>query len=152
MKTLGLAGVLLVFVAGCGAWNSSPQPLAASAKFGLFALSPVKTADMKQATDPSSGKPIFLVTPPIVSAADMAAVEQSTGADGQPALTVYMTPAGAKTLAAATAKLQGQQIALVINNKVIATPKLIAPLSESFQITGQFSREEGEQLFTSLTE
>ncbi|MEZ6053952.1 MAG: hypothetical protein R3C02_21585 [Planctomycetaceae bacterium] len=92
-----------------------------------------------------------MITPPIISATDVATVQRSEDPSDVHSLTVNLTSSGSKKLAAATAKPAGMRIAFVVNGAVMAAPALKVPLSSGFRITGHGISDNREGLFEALT-
>lgn len=134
----------VVLVAGC-TFRSSPQPLAKGVNVDLHAVSATNVAGSLQVTVPGSGESLFLITPAIISAADIATVQRTMDSGNTPSLAVHLTPAGATKLMAVPV---GTRIAILVNGTVIAAPKVNAPLSSDFVITGP---QDFEQFFQPLT-
>jgi preprotein translocase subunit SecD len=141
----------LLLVGGCNGAKSAPKPLAKTATFDVYVVSPMGTPSMQRIMDPDRRTPLFLLTPAILSAADVATIQRSDDTPGTPTLTVNLTPAGARKLAAATANPAGMQLALVAKGTVLAAPKVTSPLSAKFQVSSQAIATHGEQWVETLT-
>lgn len=145
MLRLLLLFALTAALTGCSP-QSAPAKLAPGATLDVYIIVGNKAPNTTEAVDPGTGGPLFLQTPPIITAADVATVLRSeieiNTVGGTPtkrtqtALDVNLTPAGAAKMVAATATPMGQPIAVVINGQVVGTPKLFSPIKESFQISG----------------
>lgn len=149
MRSLRLACAVIVCVAGCDAKRYSPTPLITTATIDVYAVSASPVPGAKKATDPETTTPIFLVTPAIISTADVATVQRTKGSPES--LTVNLTPAGASKLTAATSKPAGMQAAFVVNGTVLSAPKVMSPLSSGFRITSNVIANNSEQIFSALT-
>lgn len=149
MRSLKLACTVIVCVAGCDAKRYSPTPLTTTGTIDVYAVSASQVPGARKATDPESKASIFLVTPAIISTADVATVQRTKGSPES--LTVNLTPAGASKLAAATSKLAGMQVAFVVNGTVVSAPKVMSPLSSGFRITSDVIAKNSEQIFAALT-
>ena len=103
----------------------------------------------KETTDSSTGDPVFLTMPAIITAADVASVRQVDEQSPNPSLVVYLTEDGAKKLAAATAKHDDLRLALLVNGTCAAVPRVVAKVSGPFAIT--LSPKKCEALYRSLT-
>ena len=143
--------VALLLVAGCDTIKNIPQPLSKTATLDLYVVSSTKTPSSKQVTDPDTNAVIFLATPAIITAADVATIQRSDDSPNSMSLSVNLTPAGATKLASATANPTGMQLAIVVNGVVIATPTVRSPISTGFCISGGELTKNGEQLFDALT-
>lgn len=151
MRGAAWAFALLALTAGRDALRTPPRPLAKTATLDLYVVSAASGPSTRPATDPATGASVFLSTPAILSAADVATVRRPEDSRGQPSLEVTLTPAGAKKLAAATANPAGMQIAVVANGTVVAVPRVSSPLSTTFLVTGGMIARDGKQLFEALT-
>ena len=134
----------LVLAAGC-TFRSSPQPLAKGMNVDLHAVSATKVPGTLQVTVPGSGESLFLITPAIISAADIATVQRTMDSGNMPSLAVHLTPAGATKMMAVPV---GTPIAILVNGSVISAPKVNSPLSADFVITGP---QDFERFFQTLT-
>ena len=151
MRTFRYACAVLLLVAGCDAMKNPPRPLAKTATLDLYVVSPTKTPSSKQASDPVTNAAIFLTTPAIITAADVATVQRSEDSYDRPSLVVNLTPAGSTKLATATANPAGMQIAVLINGTVVGAPKVHAAMSSSFRVSGGELAKDGEELIELLT-
>ena len=152
MQTLRYACAALMLIAGCDAMKASPRPLAKTAMLELYVVSPTKTASSKAALGPGAKATIFLETPAVVSAPDVATVQLSKAEPDSPSLIVNLTPGwGREKSAAATAQPTGMRVAVVVNGSVLAVPKVVSQMSTGFRVTGEEFSKHGEQLFETLT-
>jgi preprotein translocase subunit SecD len=126
---LALASTLLFMCVSCQ--KNSPHVLAKSASLEVYRVSSTNTANSLASVDPKTGSQIYLLLPPVTTFADVATVRRAGNADERPSLTVNLTPQGARKLSAATTGAQGQQMAIVVNGKVISVAKVLAPLSSA---------------------
>ncbi|HVW02504.1 MAG TPA: hypothetical protein VHB77_19265 [Planctomycetaceae bacterium] len=144
----------IAFVPGCDTVRNPlrhvSRPLAKSAKFDLYLVSPTKLPGCKVATDPNGGGALYLITPPVISAADVAAVKRSEDTSDAASLLFKLTPVGARKLSRATAK--PGKIAVEVDGKVLMTANVHAPLSEAFEVTGGAFAKDQEKWFRALTE
>ncbi|TWU17160.1 preprotein translocase subunit SecD [Novipirellula galeiformis] len=137
----------LLFVLGC--FQSQPSPPAfvpPHATIEIFATSPKAGPNTKPATDPLSRATIHLVTPPVVTNADISGVAKTemtvetvggvAPSTTVPALDVRLNATGSPKLLAATTNPASPSIAVVVNGTVICVPKIRQPISDSFRITG----------------
>lgn len=139
MRSLLLLLAVLAFCAGCAPSNP-PLPIAPGARFEIFEVTVASDPTAAKAIDPETGGPLFLKQPAIITTADVATVaregiEERTKTN-HAAIHVELTPAGAAKMATATAKATRGQLAVVVNGSVISCPRLIAPFSGSFRVTG----------------
>jgi len=133
----------MAVLAGCSP-KSTPVALPAGATFEVYAIAAAKLPNTIPAVDPGTGGQLFLQTPPIVTTTDVATVvrsstetETANGMRSEPAMTIELTSAGSAKMAAATATPSGQPIAVVLNGKVLCTPRMFSPIRNgTFQISG----------------
>lgn len=145
MRKLLLLFALTAALTGCSP-KSTPVKLPPGATLEVYTIAAAKAPNTIPATDPGTGGPLFLQTPPIITTTDIATVarcvieiETASGTRSgrtQPALNVELTPAGSAKMATATATPTGKPIAVVINGQVVSTPKLVSSIQGSFQISG----------------
>jgi hypothetical protein len=154
MRHLVCVCAAIALFAGCDAVRNPlkhvPRPLARSAKFDLYLVSPTKLPGCQVATDPSGGGPLYLITPPVISATDVATVQRSEDTSDAASLSFKLTPVGAGKLSRATAS--PGNIAVAVDGKVLMTASVLSPLSESFEVTGGAFAEDQEKWFRALTE
>jgi preprotein translocase subunit SecD len=130
---------------------NAPQPLTPAATLEVFAASPNSTAGSRQVSDPNTGTPIFLMLPPIVTAADVATVSRLDEYGGNASLTVQLTPVGGAKMTAATTPANGQQVAVVVNGKAVGVMKVHAPIGAAFVVAGGDIQKNREAIFSALT-
>lgn len=144
---------------GCAPQNS-PKPIASGAKFEIFTVTIAEDPAAVKATDPSSGDPLFLKSPPFITTTDVATVKRSgvepegflafgRESHEEPGMSVELTPTGAAKMGTATTALMGNQIAVVVNGKVISAPEVRSPIRNTFVVTG--GRDDFESEFEALT-
>ena len=150
MRTLAIGALLLIVCTSCG--RNRPHPLAKSAKLEVYAVAASGAAGTSAIVDPQTGAMISLALPPILTSADVATVQRSEDSPGGPAFAVKLTPVGAKKLASATTPASGQQVAILVNGKVAAVPKVMTTISDSFIISGSSIAKDREEIFAALTE
>jgi preprotein translocase subunit SecD len=81
-----------------------------------------------------------------VTGRDIAKARATVDENGQPAISVSMTDAGADRLKRATASNIGRYIAIVTDNVVRSAPRIDSAISREAQITGRFTPMEAEDL------
>ncbi len=136
MRLTRYACMALALAVGCNNQRQMPRALSKNATLDIHLVSVTKTPTSKEVVSPATKAPIYLVTPPFISAADVATVQQSQDSSQSPALSVRLTPAGAAQMAKVTSANSGSQIAFVVNGALIGTPTIMAPIAQQFQITG----------------
>src|SRR5437899_1735341 len=133
-----LVGLFLVpMVAGCNWLNSNaPRPLARAARLEIYLVSPTAVANSQAATYADTGATIYLLTPPIITSADIATIQKSEQTPGHLGLAINLLPAGGQKLAAATTPAAGKSMAIVVNGEVVFVAKLVSTLSNDMRIEG----------------
>ena len=149
MRLLASACLVVLLLAGCDAGGESSRPLSKTATLGVHYASVESIPGSQETTDPSTGDPVFLTMPAIITAADVASVRQMDAQSPNSSLVVNLTEDGAKKLAAATAKHDDLRLALIVNGTCAAVPKVVATVSELFAVT--LSPKKCETLYKSLT-
>ena len=149
MRLLASACLVVLLLAGCDAGGESSRPLSKTATLGVHYASVESIPGSQETTDPSTGDPVFLTMPAIITAADVASVRQMDAQSPNSSLVVNLTEDGAKKLAAATAKHDDLRLALVVNGTCAAVPKVVATVSGPFAVT--LSPKKCEAVYTSLT-
>ena len=160
MRSVLLLLSLTVVLAGC---DSTPAPakLPLGATFEVFTIAATNGPNTTQAVDPTTGEPLFLQSPPIVTTIDVDTVANgvsyATKADGSriemniPCLDIKLTAQGAAKMSAATAVPTGKPIAFVVNGKVISTPNLNSQIRGSLQISGDPNDQNFKSAANALT-
>jgi hypothetical protein len=95
-------------------------------------------------------KPVYVGKEPIIGTNDIARATADVDEAGRPALSLKLTKQGASKLQIATTALIGHQIAIMIDDKILAVPKLLSPLSKSLMITGDFTGERVKYIADSI--
>jgi preprotein translocase subunit SecD len=149
MRLLATACLALLLLVGCNAGGKSSRPLSKSATLEVHYVSVENIPGSQETTDPSTGDPVFLTMPAIITAADVASVRQMDAQSPNSSLVVNLTEDGAKKLAAATAKHDDLRLALIVNGTCAAVPKVVATVSGPFAVT--LSPKKCEAVYTSLT-
>jgi preprotein translocase subunit SecD len=137
--------------AGCEP-SANPRKLAASASLDVFAVSATEVPDSRATIDPETGATIYLVVPAVLESADVQSVERSDNSQDLPTLIFTLTPDGGKKLAVATTPATGQQLAVVVNGKVMSVVSVRSPLGgDKFEISGGQFQKNSEAVFKALT-
>jgi len=131
--------------------KNAPRPLAKTATLELFVVSPTETPNSKPATRPTTNAAIYLVTPAVITTADVATVQPPQDPLRLTSLVVNLTPSGATKLATATANPKGMQLAFLLNGTIVSVVKVKVPLQSAFEISGARAAKQGESLFETLT-
>ena len=113
--------------------------------FELHAVTAQADGTTKPLTDPDSGEILNLVSPPIITAANVDSATVTTDDNGIVFLNVNLDNPGAAKLQAATA-VTGNQVAIVVNRKIASAPVIRSQIGATFQITGSHSKSDWEQI------
>ncbi len=145
-------------VIGCGpSSGSKPNPSGSNVKskaaVEVCLVSEVRTPNARPGTEPGSGLPIWLESPPLVAAEDVASFSavSSPNQDGgaKQGLKVNLSSEASSKLAGAALNVSGKMVAFVVNGKVISIQTLSEPLGPSFVISGS---EEFEKQIVAITQ
>jgi len=136
MRLIAYSCLILTLTVGCNTQRPTPGALSKTATLDIHLVSASKTATSKEMIDPATKAPIYLVTPPFITAADVATVHRSQDSSQAPALSVVLNPAGATKMANVTSQHSGSQIAFVVNGTLMSTPTIRVPISQQFMISG----------------
>ncbi|MDB5344085.1 MAG: hypothetical protein JWP89_2462 [Schlesneria sp.] len=148
MRLSDYACLTVLLLVGCDAFGNGPRPLSKTAALDVYIVSPTKTPTAKVVVQPGTKGPVYLVTPPFISAVDVESVQRSKDSNQSPSLSVRLTPAGATKMANATANAVGTQVAFLVNGSLVFMPTVRDPIAGQFVITGT---NDFERLFEQLT-
>jgi preprotein translocase subunit SecD len=145
MRSLVLKLAAAMVCVGCQQ-QAVPLTISPGATLEVFMMTDMGDPTAVVATDPGTGRPLFLKTPPVVSTNDVATVglseEDIQMVDGKPSghrdvgITVTLTPAGSAKMATETANASGDRVAFLVNGKIYATPRVHTQIQKSFRISG----------------
>lgn len=123
----------LILTTGRMAWQAANQPMAA----------PQAEATPETALlNPTTQAPFETV----IQGTDFSSAEASSDHMGQWQVMIEVAPEAQPTLKAFTEAHMGSSLALVLDGRVILTPRLQSALSESLMISGMFGEEESQRL------
>ena len=129
---------------GCAA-EPNQTKLKPGTTFELHAVAAQGDGNTKPLADPESGAILNLVTPPIITAANVDTASVTTDVNGNVIFNVNVDNPGAIKLQAATAA-PGNQLAVVVNGKIASAPVIRAQIGSQFQITGSASQADWEKI------
>jgi len=138
------AVIACLYLVGCVDEHSSTQ-LRPGVKLELYVVSDSETDATKPIEDVGRDETLHLITPPVITTKDVAAVSVVTDESGSPMLSVEVDDAGAKRLEAATADTGGR-IALVIDGELAMAPVIHAQISSTFMISSAYTEAEWKAL------
>jgi len=134
-----LLSMLLLATAGCGfSDNTNPIPVPSGTVIEIYEVAATQGNNTKAAVDPESGKPIQLITPPLIATSDIDTIaqEENTDQPDHPMLKIDLTPAGEKKMVAATTTPTATHLALVVDGQIVSVPKIMVPIQDSMVLTG----------------
>lgn len=131
--------------------NTGPLPIAPAVQFEIYVEAASGTASGPTFTDTNTGEALQVTTPPIVTAADISSLELMPGQQHQQdsELLVNLHPAGGNKLLKATAAAKGKRCVVVVDGKVLATPRIYSPVGIQFLLSG--GTKDGNEVFRALT-
>jgi SecDF, P1 head subdomain len=150
---LVVASYLALFSYGPEKQNMGPLPVARSAKFDVYIEAASGTSSGPMFTDTNTGEAFQVMTPAIVTAADVATVKFITGQENetQNELEVNLNSVGGNKLWKATSAAKGKKLAVVVNGQVLATPQILSPVGTQFRLSGGRIHTDGSEVFRALT-
>jgi len=133
------------------------KPVVASAESEEALLAPyggkvpedamVVTGDARDMTDRVIGKRYYLLKKAsVVTGRDLRSARRSQDQFGQPAVAFTLTPEGGKKFGAYTGAHVGEQMAIVLDNKVYSAPVIKSQITDSGIIEGSFTIQSAEDL------
>ena len=135
-SSIGWLLLSLVCLGGCDP-RYDARPLSPGATLEVWTISATPKPNSRAAVDPTSGAPVYLQSPAVISSSDVQTVAFADGPNGTPGLRVTLNAAGAKKLKAVTTPATGQQLAIVVNGQVVVIPTVRSQISTSFEVVSQ---------------
>jgi preprotein translocase subunit SecD len=83
---------------------------------------------------------------PVITGRDLKTARPGVDGSGAPAINFFLTPDGAKRFSYATEKHIGEELAIILDNKVYSAPRIASKIEAEGIITGNFSVQEVEDL------
>lgn len=93
---------------------------------------------------------VYLHPTVITSSQDVSSAAVVSDSDGHPTISVTFNEEGAKKIAEVTTEHRGKRIAIVVDDKVISAPRILATIQSRAQITGNFTIQEAVRIADSL--
>lgn len=124
--------MLTVLLSGCGAlWDGMyPPPPDPRATVGFYLAKTEPTADWVK-REGVGGRPVlFLAQEPIVTGTEIMAATPMTDPTGYFFVAIRLNDSGARKLAQASARAVGDQLALVINDRLLGAALIDAPIEQ----------------------
>ena len=117
--------------------NNPPQsyPLARSAKFEIYLVSPTPSENTTMAINPQNKEQIYLETPAVIVSSDIESVSRGEDQNKFPVLKAKMTQAGSNKLAAVTSANFNRSLAIIVGDKIVGVPMILAPISDTFELS-----------------
>lgn len=138
-STTAILVAILLATTGCY-FSSSPKLIQVpkGAVIEIYEVVPTPANNTKPAADPATGKPIHLLTPPLIAIGDIDTIGFDANRDqpGQPMLLINLTTGGAQKMLAATTNPTATHLALIVNGQVVSVPKIVTPIQGSMVVTG----------------
>lgn len=120
---------------GCVEDNDSVRKLKPGVSFDVYAVVAEPTESTKELKDRDTGKPLYLVTPPVVTADDVAAADVVTDEQGTVSFKGTLTDDGGTKMADATQTVGGR-LAILVDGELVSSPKINAQIARQFTVTG----------------
>ncbi len=86
----------------------------------------------------------------VITGRDLRSASPTRDSYGRPAVSFLLSPEGAKLFGAATGENIGRGLAIVLDGKVVSSPRINARITDSGIIEGQFTDQEVRDLVTTL--
>lgn len=97
--------------------------------------------------DSNGGQLEIVFIDPVITSSDLAGASVVLDQANFPAISIKLKRDGARKLGDATKHNVGRSLAIVIDNRILSTPRIVYPiLSGDGMITGDFTRDEAERL------
>jgi preprotein translocase subunit SecD len=107
----------------------------------------VVPGDRRDVTDRVTGRLYYLVKKAsVVTGRDLRSARRSQDQFGQPAVSFTLTPEGGKKFGAYTGAHVGEQMAIILDNKVHSAPVIKSQITDSGIIEGNFTVQSAEDL------
>lgn len=149
-KHLGLILPFLILALSCSqprVHKKAPQPQNENDLVtGCYYISETPNHLLRTLPDKTNPEQLYIMPTPIVTIGNFETVE-SKEEYGSQVLTVRLNAPGKLAFASATEAMKGKRLAVIIDNKLIMAPVVQDRIEGgSFNIAGNFSKEEIEQL------
>lgn len=116
--------------------NLGPLPISKSTKFEIYTVSATSTSNGVSYTDPNEGSPLFVTSPPIISNSDVVTIELTPESENRANLSFVLNVNGGNKLLKATTASAGSRVVVIVDDVVLATPKVVSPIGHQFQLSG----------------
>ncbi len=126
-------------------WMDSGTTLHAAMQFEVRLAGAAPAPGTRKAVDAGSGRTIYLDQDVVLTNEDIAQTRLVTLPNGF-GVEVDFTEGGASKMRSATTENVGRLLAIVVDGNVLAAPMVRSPIDQLGVITGDFTRDEAEQL------
>lgn len=113
--------------------------------FEVYSVAAEQGDATKPLTDPDSGEVLHLVSPAIITAANVQSATANTDESNTVILKVTLNKPGEARMSAATA-VAGGRLAIVVDGKIVSAPVCHARIGDKFQITGEYSAADWQKV------
>lgn len=121
-----------------------------SVSFHLAEFEPV--ADLVEHTIPDRDQKVYVAAQPFASDGDVAGARVIDDANGKPSIEIIFWPASVNRIEEATEQHINKPVAIFVNGKLLSAPTMRERFGSAAVITGQFSREEADQIARELNQ
>jgi len=112
-------------------------------------IQPVQQSPYGLLVSRKTGDRFIAIGDPVITETDLRRVATSTLDRGECAILITFTPPAATRLASFTSDKTGQLLAIIVDGKVVSTPKILGKLSPTVQLRG-FSCDEANSIASSI--
>lgn len=142
LKTTPL--LLLPLLMSCGCWQTTPPPVSVpqGVKVELYEVASPSDTNIIAAVHPDTGAKVPLKAIPLIKTAEVDTVQRippdANNPNAPPGTTlgINLNITGTSKMRAATANAAGQEIALVVDGKIVAVAQIRSQLTDRIVVTG----------------
>ena len=142
---LGALGFLATTAAAL-TWSRSTVPVVAAVRFEIRLAEEEPRADRTAAGLQGSRRVVYLAPEPVVVNSDILSAEPIASDHGGFSVLVTFTDEGARKMHSATAAGVGSLLAVLLDGKVVAAPKITSVITGSAVITGNYSKDDAVRI------
>ncbi|HZZ29095.1 MAG TPA: M56 family metallopeptidase [Pirellulales bacterium] len=135
--------------------QSTPVPPGSGSKIDRpkleFRLAEAEPGEgLTEAALPGGTEKVYLHLQAELSKDDIASIQLMPNENGTEGISITLTEAGGEKMEALTAANLLKRLAVLVDGKVLVAPRIQSKISDKMQLTGNFSKEELEQLSKTL--
>lgn len=145
--TISLAAAICLPLS-CGCQRPAVSP---NHQFSLRLADLQPAQGMSLETMRTSGEEIYVFSSDIVVGSEFTSIHRTYDEKGRPAMSFQVTKEAAVKLSKTTSDNVGTFIALVIDGVPESAVPIVSPFSDTFQITGDFTDADIDQLYSAVT-